>query len=307
MDSHVKFGLALGRGGTSFVEGARQAEELGFDSVWSGEHVVWRHPIHDALMTLAAAAAVTSRVRVGTSILLLPLKHPVLVAKAVTTLDHVSNGRATLGIGIGGEYAKEFEAIGIPREERGVRANESIQLLKRLWTEESVTFEGRFFKLDEVGLVPKPVQRPHPPILVGGRRGSLKRTALYADGWMPYMYTPEMYRDDLAKIEEMAAGAGRDPAKIERTLYAFISIDDSYEGAAKMAAAALGTNYAQSFDKLVYRYPIIGTPEQCAERLQQFREAGAEHFILSPAGPPEKSRHFPEIIAKEIAPRFRKG
>ncbi len=302
----LQFGITVGRGST-VVEGARQAEALGFDSIWTGEHVVWRHPMHDALMILAAAAAVTERVRLGTSILLLSLKHPVLVAKAVTTLDHISNGRATLGIGIGigGEYAKEFEALGIPRHERGARADESIQIMKRLWTEDSVTYAGRFFHLDDVGLAPQPMQKPHPPILVGGRRGSVRRTALYADGWMPYMYTPEMYRDDWEKLAAMATEAGRDPSKIERTLYAFTSIADTYEDAAKMAAAALGTNYAQSFDSLVHKYPIIGTPEQCAERISQFAEAGVEHFILTPTGPPEKSRHFPEIIAKEIIPKFR--
>ena len=302
----LEFGITIGRA-ASIAEEARRVEDLGFDSVWTGEHVVWRHPMYDGLMVLAAAASATTRVRLGTSILLLPLKHPILVSKAVTTLDHLSGGRASLGIGVGGEYPKEFEAMGIPRNERGARADESIEIMKRLWTEDEVTFHGRFFHLEEVTLEPKPVQKPHPPILVGGRRGALRRTALYADGWMPYMYTPEMYRDDWQKIEEMAGKAGRDPAAIERTLYVFTSVAESYEVAAQAAAKALGGNYAQDFDRLVHKYPIVGTPEQCAERIDLFRQAGVRHFIFAPAGPPERAREFPEILANEVIPLVRKG
>ncbi len=301
----ILFGITIGRG-ASVPEDARRFENLGFDSLWTGEHVVWRHPMFDGMMVLAAAAATTKRVRLGTSILLLPLKHPILVSKAVTTLDHLSSGRAVLGVGIGGEYPKEFQAMGVPREERGPRASESMQLMRRLWTENNVTFKGRFWQIEDVTLEPKPVQKPHPPMLVGGRRGSLKRTALYAEGWMPYMYTPEMYREDWKKIEEMARAAGRDPARIERTLYVFTSIASTFEAAAEMAAKALGTNYAQDFTQLVSKYPIVGTPQQCAERIHQFMEAGATHFIFAPAGPPDRTREFPDILAKEIRPLVEK-
>lgn len=303
--SKIQFGLVL-RGGPQSAQEARAAEALGFDSLWIGEHVVWRHSTPDALMVLASVAAVTTRIRLGTSILLLPLKHPILVAKAVATLDVLSGGRASLGIGIGGEYAKEFEAMGVPREERGPRATESIRLMKRLWTERDVTFQGRFWQMSDVTTEPFPVQKPHPPVLVGGRRGSLKRTALVGDGWMPYMYTPEMWREDWAKIEEMAAAAGRDPSKIERTIYAFMTIAETYEKAAEYAAGALGNTYAQDFSKIVHRYPIIGTPEQCLARMQQFREAGATHFILRPAGPEHVTAPIPEIIAREIMPKLRR-
>ena len=301
----LKFGLSVG-GSRELAQGAKEAEELGFDSIWAGEHVVWRTPTHDALMVLAGAATVTKRIRLGTSILLLPLKHPVLVCKAVNTLDHLSGGRASLGIGVGGEYPKEFEAIGIATNQRGARANESIELMKRLWTEDNVTFQGRFFQMTDVTIDPKPAQKPHPPILVGGRRGALSRTAKYADGWMPYMYSVDMYREDWKKIEVMAGEHGRNPADIERTLFAFITIDDTYEAAAAVWAEALGGRYAQDFDSLVQRYAIAGTPEQCAERLEQFREAGVEHFILAPSGPREQTAAFPDIIANAIIPMLRR-
>ena len=138
----MKFGVTLKESGGDPAGQARKAEDLGFDSVWAGEHVVWRHPIQDSLMQMAAAAAVTERIELGTAIVLIPLKHPILMCKAVTTLDHLSGGRVKFGIGIGGEYTKEFEAMGVPVNERGPRANEIMRLMKRLWTEESVTFSG---------------------------------------------------------------------------------------------------------------------------------------------------------------------
>ena len=207
----MKFGITLKESGGDAAAQAKQAEELGFDSLWAGEHVVWRHPIHDSLMQMAAAAAVTERIRLGTAIVLIPLKHPILMCKAVTTLDHVSGGRVDFGIGIGGEYPKEFEAMGVPVNERGPRANEILRLMKRLWTEESVTFSGRFYEMEDIGLEPHPVQKPHPPIYVGGRRKSVRRTGLYGDGWIPYMYSPELFKEGWEQITQIAEEAGRDP------------------------------------------------------------------------------------------------
>jgi alkanesulfonate monooxygenase SsuD/methylene tetrahydromethanopterin reductase-like flavin-dependent oxidoreductase (luciferase family) len=116
-----------------------------------------------------------------------------------------------------------------------------------------------------------------------------------------------MYREDWKRIEELARQAGRDPARIERTLFIFTTIDSSYEAAMKLAAAALGQRYAQDFSEMVKKYAIFGTPQQCAERMDEYRQAGAEHFILSCSGPPEKATLYPEIIAREIVPLIRRG
>ncbi len=303
--SALKFGTTIG--GANIAEVAQRAEALGFDSVWMGEHVVYHRPMHDALMLLAAASAATKRVRLGTSILLMPLKHPVLVAKAVTTLDHLSEGRASLGIGVGGEYAKEFEAMGVPVNERGPRTDESIELIKRFWTEERVSFRGRFFHMDDVTIEPKPVQKPHPPILVGGRRGALKRVAKYADGWMPYLTSVEAYRQGWEQIEELATGYGRDPADIERMVYVFVTVGKSYEAAAGAAVMAFEARYRQDFTTLVKRLAIVGTPQQCARRIAEYREAGAEHFILSPNWPEEQMAAYHEVLANEVIPLVKKG
>ena len=143
---------------------AARIEELGYDSVWTSEHVFFYFPTFDALTTLAAVAALTSRIRLGTAVLLLPLRPAALAAKEITSVDVISGGRLTLGIGVGGEYPKEFAAVGVPLGERGARANEAIRVMKLLFTEDNVSFQGRFTRLDGVTLMPKPVQPGGPPI-----------------------------------------------------------------------------------------------------------------------------------------------
>ena len=140
------------------------------------------------------------------------------------------------GIGIGGEYPKEFEAMGVPVNERGPRANEILRLMKRLWTEESVTFAGRFYEMEDIGLEPHPVQKPHPPIYVGGRRKSVRRTGLYGDGWIPYMYSPELFKEGWEQITQIAEEAGRDPEAIDPTVWAPVCIADDYDEGARMSA-----------------------------------------------------------------------
>src|SRR3990172_4766580 len=157
--------------------GAARIAGLGYDSVWTSEQVFFYFPPFDALTPLAAVAALTSRIRLGTAVLLLPLRPAALAAKEITSVDVISGGRLTLGIGVGGEYPKEFQAVGVPVGERGARTDEAIQLLRRLWTEENVSFDGRFTKLDGVTLQPKPAQRGGPPLWVAGRPEAAVRRA----------------------------------------------------------------------------------------------------------------------------------
>lgn len=303
----MKFGITSKGSGGDLRAYASRAEELGFDTLWASEHAVWRHPMHDALMQLTAAAAVTQHIRLGTAVVLVPLKHPILMCKAVTTLDHISGGRVDFGIGIGGDFPKEFEAMGVPINERGPRANETLRLMKRLWSEESVTFSGRFYEMEDIGLEPHPVQKPHPPIYVGGRTKSLKRTGLYGDGWIPYLYSPGLFRRGWEQIRQIAEEAGRDPGAIDPAVVVPTYIADSYDDAAKMASEALGSYYGQSFDAFARMYALLGTPEQIVERMGEYRDAGVEHFIFSPAGPEEVKAEMLERIASEVIPLFGRG
>ena len=304
----ITFGAFYGgfRYGEGIAEVARRVEQLGYDGFWCGEHLLLRGPTVDALTAMAVAAGATQRVTIGSSILLLPLHHPTLVAKAVTTLDYASQGRVILGVGIGGEYPQEFEAVGIPMAERGRRTDEGLELLKRLWTEDTVTFRGRFYQLEGISLEPKPLQKPHPPIWIAGRReAAMRRAALYGDGWIPYLYTPERYKDSLEMIRRFGEENGRDFSRFQPALMVYIAIYDTTEEAQRIAAINHGAARAQGFEGLAERYDILGPPKVCIERIQQYIEAGARHFIFNWACHPQDIPRHLETIAGEIIPHFR--
>ena len=188
---------------------ARQVEELEarpIDSLWTGGHIASRNPSPEAMIGLARLATVTERVRVGTSILLLPLYPPALVAKQIADLDRATNGRVMLGIGIGGEYPQEFRAVNVPIEERGRRTNEMIPLLRRLWTAEEITHDGRYYPMPDVKIHPSPVQPDGPPIIVAGRKEpAMRRAATLGNGWFPYMYSPRRYADSATSKRPLSA------------------------------------------------------------------------------------------------------
>ncbi|MFQ5880133.1 MAG: LLM class flavin-dependent oxidoreductase [Dehalococcoidia bacterium] len=285
---------------------AEKAEELGYDSVWTGEHIFFHRPTFDAPTLLAALAARTRRVKLGTAVLLLPLRPPAVTAKEIASVDIISGGRVILGIGIGGEYPKEFIACGVPHNERGPRANEAMQVLRKLWSEDHVTFKGRFYEMEDVTLMPKPVQPGGPPIWVAGRsEAAMRRAGRLGDGYLPYLFSPERYRDSLAKVRLHALAAGRDPEAIEPALFQFICLADSYQEARQTAAADLQQRYAQSFEQIVERYCVLGTPDDCLGRLQEFAEAGVRHFVLAPITPEGEFMRHAEVYAREILPRLR--
>ena len=286
---------------------AARIEELGYDSAWTSEHVFFYFPTFDALTALAAMAARTSRISLGTAVFLLPLRPAALAAKEIASLDIISGGRLILGIGVGGEYPKEFQAVGVPVRERGARTDEAIQVLRTLWTEDNVTFGGRFTKLDGVTLQPKPAQRGGPPLWIAGRSdAAIRRAGRLGDGYLPYLFSPERYRESLTAVRRTAEAAGRDPDAIEPGLYQFICLADSYEEAKRVAAADLSRRYNQPFESIVDRYVVMGTAEDCARRLADFAEAGARHFLLVPITP-AFADFMPHVerYATEIIPRLR--
>ena len=153
---------------------ARRLEELGFDGFWAPETPTNRGPSMDTFAVLCYAAAATKRITVGSNVLLLPLHHPSWVAKQWGTLDILSGGRTVLCVGAAGEYPKQFEAVGIPKPERGKRTDEGIDVIRNLWTEEVSTYHGEMFRFEGITREPKPVAKPHPPIWVGGRPGGIE-------------------------------------------------------------------------------------------------------------------------------------
>lgn len=282
-------------------------EALGYDSVWTSEHIFFYFPTFDALTSLAAMAARTTRIRLGTAVMLLPLRPAALAAKEVASVDIISGGRVILGVGVGGEYPKEFEAVGVPVGERGARADEAIRVMRLLYTQDNVRFQGRFTRLDGVTLQPKPKQPGGPPIWVAGRsEAAMRRAGRLGDGYVPYLFSPERLRDGRAKVREHAERAGRDPGAITTGIYQFICLADTYEEAKRTAAADLSLRYNQPFDKIVDRYVVMGNVDDCVRRLEDFVEAGAEHFILVPIGPrPGDFLAHVEAYARDVVPRLR--
>ncbi len=258
-------------------------EELGYDSAWTSEHIFFYFPTFDALTSLAAMAARTSRITLGTAVFLLPLRPAALAAKEVASVDIISGGRVILGVGVGGEYPKEFEAVGVPVKERGARTDESIRVMKRLFSEDNVTFEGRFTHLNGVTLQPKPTQPGGPPIWVAGRsEAAIKRAGRLGDGYLPYLFSPDRLRTSLAQARIEAGKAGRDPESIAAGIYQFIALADTYEEARDIADADLSRRYNQPFKNVVDRYVVMGNVDDCVRRLTDFADAGAQHFILVP-------------------------
>ena len=195
------------------------AESLGFDSVWVNHHVLnvgyvrdrlGDAPYHDALVTLTWLASRTSRVSLGTSVLVMPYLHPMVLAKELATLDHLCNGRLVIGLGAG-SLPDENAALGVPYESRGRYCNEFLEVVRLLWTADRASFTGEFFDFDDLISSPKPLQDPHPPLVIGGNRPpALRRAARLGDGWHPMNVSPDGLARRLETVRSEAAATRRE-------------------------------------------------------------------------------------------------
>jgi probable F420-dependent oxidoreductase len=311
INDQLHFGASMALPADRTAEQARLMEELGFEYMGAGEHFMRGRPpgpTHAALPLLAVAAGATERMRILTSVVLAPFYHPLMLARMTATLDIASGGRLTLGVGVGGEFPMEYENAGIDIARRGQRTNECLDALRRLWTEDSVTMAGRHYTLEDAAINPKPAQDPHPPVWVAGRRNAAMRRAVrYGDGWLPYFYSPERYRDSVNQIAQIAAEEERDLSNFQWAFFPYISLGQNEEQAARAAAESLGNQYLYDgeFINIVRRYCLLGTPRTCIERLQEYIDAGARYIVFSIAAPREDRRRHLEVIAKDIVPHFR--
>jgi probable F420-dependent oxidoreductase len=260
---------------------AQAAEELGYDSIWAGDHLSFRNPLLDVVVALATFAAVTERITLGAGIVLLPLRHPSVVAKEFASLDYLSGGRVILGVGVGGEGGKDFEAVGVDPRERGARTNEAMQALRALFAPPA-SFSGRFFSFDGIDIAPGPTRPGGPPLWVGGgSEAAIRRAATLGDGWMPIWVSAGRFREDAAKLPAHVVPAVTLPAHVgeKRTLYDH-----------------LRRRYAGDFtEHVVDRYCVAGTPEECAARVREYLDAGARHVVFNLCEP-EDAERLAEVV-----------
>jgi alkanesulfonate monooxygenase SsuD/methylene tetrahydromethanopterin reductase-like flavin-dependent oxidoreductase (luciferase family) len=288
------------------------AEQLPIESIWQGGHLLPRQPTGEAITRLALITAWTERVRVGTAILLLPLYHPVVVAKQLADLDAWSGGRVTVGVGVGGEFPHEFAAVGVAVGERGARTDEAMRVLRALWRGGPVTHHGRFFDLDDVELVavvPPGAERAAaldegPPLVVSGRKEpAMRRAARLGDGWMPYLYSSGAYARSARAIRADADAVGRNLDDFEWMLYVYCSVRHDGDRARDDVARFLGGAYGDQPREMLDRIAPAGTPEEVAVRFQEYVDAGVRHFVIAPAAP-ANTLEVIELAAREVLPRL---
>lgn len=290
-----------------FRDVAAAAEELGFDSLWSTDHISFANPILEGLVALSFFAGATRRITLGTGIYLLALRHPSAVAKQVASLDHVADGRLIFGVGVGGESPADYRAVGIPTTERGTRTDESIDLLRALLGGGDVDHHGRFYDVAGVTISPLPIQQPAPPVWVGGRSDSaLRRVGRRGDGWFAYMASPQQLREGTESVAAHAAAAGRNPADITAAVMLPVHVADDRARARREAVEHLSARYDRPFgDDLLDRYCAVGTPAECVERVTGYLRAGARHVVLNPAGPAAQMLDTMGTLAAEVLPALR--
>jgi alkanesulfonate monooxygenase SsuD/methylene tetrahydromethanopterin reductase-like flavin-dependent oxidoreductase (luciferase family) len=288
------------------------AERLPIESLWQGGHILPRTGTGEAITRLALLTAWTERVRVGTAILVLPLYHPVIVAKQLADLDAWSGGRVSVGVGVGGEFPREFDAVGVPVAQRGARTDEAMDVLRALWSGGTVTHHGAFFELDEVELVP--VEPPGagraggrlggPPLVVAGRTpAAMRRAARRGDGWMPYLFSPNAYARSVETIRDAARAERRDLSGFEWMLYLYCSVRRDGDRARADVASFLGGAYGDKPASMLDRIAPAGTPEEVAARLQEYVDAGARHIVVSPAAH-EDTLDVVTLAVEEVLPRL---
>ncbi len=288
---------------------ADQAEAAGLDSVWVGDSVLAR-PRLEALTTLAAVAARTRRVRLGTAILLPALRQPVVLANEIANVDLIAGGRLVLGLGIaskGDAITREFQACGVPHIQRIGRFEETIELLRRLWSEQEVTYKGRYFDLDKVSLGLRPPQQGGPRLwLAGHTENPLRRVARYGNGWLPNPASPEIYTAGMARLDAICKETGRDPATIHRAVYTTINVNADTARAEQELRAFTEGYYSSPYDVQKNRQSLCaGNAKTCIAWLRAYAAAGAQTIVVRLGGP-DQPGHL-DRFTKEVLPAVMAG
>ena len=302
--------LVYAKGGRPRVElnwqMAETAERIGYDSVWVGDSITSK-PRLEPMAVMAALAARTHRVKIGTAVMLNALRHPVHLAHSIATIDNISDGRIILGLGAGRSnnqmFVDEHAAVGVPIEERAARMEESIDVLRKLWTEDDVSNPDGFYPLNGMTLEPRPVQQPMPIWLSSNwvQRG-LKRVAAQGDGWITNVPSTEMFTKCWDRIEEKGQELSRDVSRIPRALYISVNLNDEDE------ALAEGDGFMRSYYGIPYEVVskqllcVFGPAQKAIDAIKRYKEAGADYFIVRFASPNQMQQleKFTELVVPSL-------
>ena len=290
----------------ALVEYGVRVEELGYDSLWVWDHILLGVEPHfailDALTTLTAISARTSRIKLGTGILVLPLRNPVALAKQLSSMDQFSGGRLIMGMA-SGWYKREFDAMGIPFNRRGKLMDENLEILKRLWTEKMVDGKYTAHDISAAVMSPKPAQ-PRIPILIGGYVDKvLQRAATVGDGWLTYFYSPESFAKSWAKIRNFANEGGKDPEKLLNASQLPIMIGPSKSAVRDEMMDWLNKEWDfPAHSDCSRESAIMGSIDECVEQLKAHVAVGVQKIIFVPY---KYRMDQVETIARDIVPRMK--
>ncbi|HEY7322942.1 MAG TPA: TIGR03619 family F420-dependent LLM class oxidoreductase [Candidatus Binatia bacterium] len=338
--TRLSFGIRVPNSGplaspASIVTVAREAQSLGYDSIWVHDHLTWTSEIHrthissgsddshlrndnpdfyEAMTTLAYLAGLVGSVRLGVACLVVPCRNPLLAAKQIASLDVFCGGRLDIGLGIGSPStlkSREYEVLGVDRKRRGKIADDYIRAMKTVWTTQPSTYDGEFVGFKDAEICPKPQQKPHPPLWIGGwTEAAMQRAAALGDGWLPAWLLPDDIGTRFRELRKRAAGLGRDPHRIHLGIEMYGCIDEDSKKAQEEGLGTLAIGRS-TFERLMTvnqlaEVSLIGSPDEIRRTVRAYADAGVSHFEIKFIYPSlERHSAMLRLFAKEVLPAFR--
>jgi probable F420-dependent oxidoreductase len=280
-----------------FIE---RAEKVGYESVWVQEQIISDSPILEPVTLLTYAAALTSKVLLGSAVLLTVVRNPVQLAKSLASLDQLSQGRLTVGVGIGGPHVSE-SVFGVSSERRSRRFVEGLQVMKALWTQPRASFSGEFWRFENIPMEPKPLQKPHPPLWFGAREPvALKRAVRHGDGWIGAGSSSSAdFIKQVNEIRRFLNDVKRDPATFAISKRVYLAVDDDHDRAQRRLREWFRLRYKNA--DMATRVSIWGSVAECVDKLGELVDAGAKHLLLNPVF--DEMEHL-ELLATEVFPHL---
>ena len=319
----------------NIVKAAQNSEELGFDTIWLHDHVVWSSEMHrhhissgateaitdaqeanffECMTTMSYLAAKTKDIQIGVACLVMPLRNPIYAAKQCATLDHLCDGRLLVGVGLGSKATREsseFDVFEVPIKGRGNRTDEYIEAMKAIWTQPMASYEGKYLKFENAEIHPKPVQKPHPPVWVGGWMDQAAvRAGRYGEGWIPGWLSPKEMARGCEILRNTAEDAGRDPAGIKIAVEKLAAIARTRDEAMTLALPTIresSQTYERDVDNIQFALDrhIIGSVDDVRRRIDEFIEAGVQHFELKLIYPDMDTMQKEMLLwSEEIIPHY---